>query len=74
MKKYSHWLQKSRQPKLMIYAVPGFMTTITAVQWAKNNLTNLAFVEFQDVLHFTQESISDIFSHKLQKWYVNNCK
>ncbi len=49
----------------MMYAVPGFMTTIGTVQWVKNNLTNLTLVEFRDVLHFAQESIPDIFSHEL---------
>lgn len=57
-----------------MYAVPGFMTTIATVQWAKNNLTHLTLVEFWEVLHFAQESIPDIFSHELQKWYVNNFK
>ncbi|WP_244896868.1 hypothetical protein [Candidatus Coxiella mudrowiae] len=56
---------KIPKPKLMMYAVPGFMTTIGTVQWVKNNLTNLTLVEFRDVLHFAQESIPDIFSHEL---------
>ncbi|MFK3618108.1 haloalkane dehalogenase, partial [Coxiella burnetii] len=44
------------------------------VQWAKEHLPNLTLVEFSDVLHFAQESIPDIFSEELRKWYLNEVR
>lgn len=69
IEKYSIWLQKAPQPKLMMYAVPGFITTIDTVRWAKEHLPNLTLIELKDALHFAQESIPEVFSHELRKWY-----
>ncbi|ACJ20284.1 haloalkane dehalogenase [Coxiella burnetii] len=74
IKNYSQWLKQAPQPKLMMYAVPGFVTTMATVQWAKEHLPNLTLVEFSDVLHFAQESIPDIFSEELRKWYLNEVR
>lgn len=70
IEKYSKWLQKAPQPKLMMYAIPGFITTIDTVRWAKDHICNLTLVEFQDALHFAQESMPDVFSRELRKWYL----
>jgi len=70
IERYSEWLQKAPQPKLMLYAIPGFITTIETVQWAKDHLPNLTLIELQDALHFAQESMPDIFSHALREWYL----
>ncbi len=69
--RYSKWLQKSPQPKLMFYAIPGFITTMATVQWAKQHLPNLHLAPLQDALHFAQESMPDIFSQELRKWYLS---
>lgn len=71
IEKYSKWLQEAPQPKLMMYAIPGFITTIDSVRWAKNHIPNLTLVELQDALHFAQESMPDVFSHELREWYLN---
>lgn len=70
MKKYSAWLQQSPQPKLMFYAIPGFITTMSTVQWAKENLPNIKLVELHNELHFAQESVPEIFSSALREWYT----
>lgn len=72
MKNYSAWLQHCPQPKLMFYAIPGFITTMATVQWAKENLKNIKLVEMRNELHFAQETIPDIFSAALREWYLND--
>ena len=69
IQEYSDWLQETSLPKLMFYAIPGFITTVDTVLWAKNHLSNLTLVELEDVLHFAQESAPEVFSEKLLKWY-----
>lgn len=73
MKNCSKWLQKATQPKLMLYAVPGFITTMDTVRWAKEHLSDLTVVEMQDALHFAQETIPDVFSKSLREWYLHSC-
>ncbi|OGO90951.1 MAG: haloalkane dehalogenase [Coxiella sp. RIFCSPHIGHO2_12_FULL_44_14] len=70
IEKYSQWLQTAPQPKLMLYGVPGFITTMATVQWSKDHMTNLTLVELQDALHFAQESMPEVFSQKLRQWYL----
>jgi haloalkane dehalogenase len=67
--RYSQWLVQTDIPKLMLYAVPGFITTLDTVQWAKKNLKQLTLSPLDDVLHFAQESIPELFSEKLKVWY-----
>lgn len=71
IEKYSQWLQQAPQPKLMLYAVPGFITTMAMVQWAKEHIQNLTLVELQDALHFAQESAPDVFCKELRNWYLS---
>lgn len=69
MSAYSDWLQQTTLPKLMLYAVPGFITTIDTVNWAKNNLSNLSLECLDDVMHFAQESAPHLFAVTLKQWY-----
>jgi len=68
---YSKWLQLSKLPKLMMYAVPGFITTISTVQWAKDHLPNLSLIDVGDALHYAQESKPDEIGEALQEWYCH---
>lgn len=68
---YSDWLQQSSIPKLMLYAVPGFITTMATVQWATDHLKNIHFVALDNALHFAQESVPDLFGQKLREWYLS---
>lgn len=65
---YSDFLQHSTIPKLMLYAVPGFITTIDTVQWAKNNMKDLTLVDIGDALHYPQESNPELMSEEINKW------
>lgn len=65
---YSKWLQQCDTEKLMIYAIPGFITTVETVAWARENLHNLKLVGLDDVLHLAQETIPDVFADALLNW------
>lgn len=66
---YSDWLQKTTTPKLMLYAIPGFMTTVNSVQWAKERLPNITLASLDNALHLAQESVPEQFSKILLEWY-----
>ncbi|MDQ2995006.1 MAG: hypothetical protein M3R00_08735, partial [Pseudomonadota bacterium] len=68
--KYSAQLQESNIPKLMLYAVPGFMTTIETVQWAKDNLPNIEIRDLGEAMHFAMETNSETFANELLDWYL----
>lgn len=67
---YSHWLQQTPIPKLMLYAIPGFVTTVDTVKWARDHLPNLTLKGLDDALHFAQESVPEQFSQILRHWYL----
>jgi haloalkane dehalogenase len=67
--RYSEWLKQSGKPLLMLYALPGFVTTMDTVAWAKGNLKNLTLVELDGAMHFAQESMPALFAYELRKWY-----
>ena len=66
---YSSWLQASQLPKLLLYAVPGFITTLETISWAKEHLPSLTMSPLDDVMHLAQESAPDLFSEKLTVWF-----
>lgn len=66
---YSEKLKSSTLPKLMFYAVPGFITTIDTVQWAQSNLNNLEVVDLGEAMHFVQETDPKLFANELLEWY-----
>lgn len=65
---YSAKLMRSPLPKLMLYSIPGFITTIATVMWAKENLPNLEIVEIGEELHFGQESSPDLIGEAISVW------
>jgi len=66
---YSQWLIASDVAKLMLFAIPGFMTTMDTVCWARDNLTNLTLVELNNAMHLAQESMPEEFTDQLKAWY-----
>lgn len=67
---YSQQLTQSDLPKLMLYAIPGFITTIDTVRWAKDNLPNLTLVDIGDALHYAQESNPEKIGAELATWFT----
>ncbi len=65
---YNCWLQKTTLPKLMFYALPGFITTMESVNWAREHLQHITFTELPHALHFAQESMPEVFAKALVNW------
>lgn len=66
---YSEKLQKTEIPKLMFYAVPGFITTMDTVKWARDHFKHLRLVDIGDALHYAQESNPKFIGNELSAWY-----
>jgi haloalkane dehalogenase len=65
---YSKKLTQSALPKLMLYSVPGFITTIATAAWAKENLPHLELVDIGEELHFAQESNPALMGETISVW------
>ncbi|MBV9576227.1 MAG: haloalkane dehalogenase [Gammaproteobacteria bacterium] len=65
---YSTQLTHSTLPKLMLYSVPGFITTIATVIWAKENLPCLEIVEIGEELHLGQETYPKLIGETISVW------
>lgn len=65
---YTDKLTKSSIPKLMLYSIPGLITTIATVMWAKEHLPNLEVVEIGEELHFAQESHPMLMGESISIW------
>jgi len=65
---YSKKLIKSKLPKLLLYSVPGFITTVATVMWAKEHLSHLEIVDVGEELHFAQESNPQMMGEVISAW------
>lgn len=72
---YSEWLKQTTIPKLMLYAIPGFMTTVESASWARDHFRNIQLAALEDAMHLAQESVPGLFCEKLRTWYeyINTC-
>ncbi len=68
IKKYSDWLCQTSLPKLIFYAVPGFNTSISTLQWAKEHMPNLILVDLGDDLHYFPETQPDKIAAELGQY------
>ena len=65
---YTKKLTQSSLPKLMMYSVPGFVTTIATVMWAKEHLPNIEIVDIGEELHLAQESNPELLGETISIW------
>jgi len=65
---YSKKLLQSKLPKLLLYSIPGFITTIESLIWAKNNLTNLEVSEVGEDFHFAPQSNANLMGETISIW------
>lgn len=65
---YSKKLMKSSLPKLMLYSMPGFITTMATAIWAKQNLPNLEVADIGEELHYAQESNPNLMAETISVW------
>ena len=70
---YSLWLRKTDLPKLMLYSMPGFMTSMATIDWCQSQLPYLEMVEIGESMHFAQETNPVIFQQGLMSWYLEHC-
>jgi haloalkane dehalogenase len=69
MEGYSAALQASDVPMLMLYAIPGYITTIASIEWATQHFKNLQVVEIGEGLHYLQETDPAVIGHDIKQWY-----
>lgn len=65
---YSKKLEQSNLPKMLLYSIPGFITTIATVMWAKEHFKNLEISEIGEELHYAQESNPVLMGETLSVW------
>lgn len=68
IKNYSKALEQSPLPKLFMYAIPGFNTSVSTVEWARDHFKNLKIVDIGEALHYAQESNPRIMGEELAAW------
>lgn len=61
-------LVKSSIPKLLLYSVPGFITTMATIMWAKSHLSNLEVIDVGEELHLGQESNPVVIGEAISVW------
>lgn len=61
-------LMTSTLPKLLLYSIPGFITTMATIMWAKKNLTNLELMDVGEEFHLAQESNPTIIGESISIW------
>jgi haloalkane dehalogenase len=66
---YSEKLTKSMLPKLLLFAMPGFLTPMDTVNWCVKNLPNLEIADLDEGMHLAQESNPALFGQILKDWY-----
>jgi haloalkane dehalogenase len=69
---YSLWLRETNLPKLMVYSMPGFMTSMDTVVWCQQHLPYLDVLEIGESMHFAQETHPEVFRDGLLSWYLEN--
>jgi haloalkane dehalogenase len=65
---YSKKLTQSKIPKLMLYSIPGFITTIATAMWAKKHLPNLEVADVGEAFHYAQESNPILMGETISVW------
>ncbi|MBL4648022.1 MAG: haloalkane dehalogenase [Gammaproteobacteria bacterium] len=66
---YSKKLAQSDIAKLLLYAIPGFNTSIESIIWARKHFSHLNIVEIDEALHYAPESHPKELSAAIAKWY-----
>lgn len=69
---YTKYLEKSSIPKLLLYNIPGFITTMGNIEWCRKNLPNLTVVDLHEGLHFAQEYNPQEFGYEISKWMTRD--
>lgn len=65
---YSRRLQSSRLPKLLVYGVPGAVTSASHVRWCREHLPNCKTVCAGWGMHLLQETNPDLIGREIAAW------
>lgn len=65
---FTQKLMTSKLPKLMLYSIPGFITPIATVMWAKEHLPNIEVIDIGEELHLAQESCPAVIGEAISVW------
>lgn len=68
IKRYTLLLQKSPLPKLLLYSVPGFLTSMPTIMWAKENLPHLELMDIGEALHLGQLNQTEKMGKTISIW------
>lgn len=68
IEQYSKKMTESQLPKLFLYTVPGFITTIATIIWAKNHLPNLEVIDIGEATHYAQETNPNSMGESISVW------
>lgn len=68
VQRYSEKLCQSQLPKLLLYSIPGFITTIATVMWAKSHFKNIELIDVGEELHLGQESNPEMIGESISAW------
>lgn len=68
LEQYSNALTQSALPKLLLYSLPGFMTTMATISWAKKNCPRLEIGDLGEELHFAQEGEPRLMAQLISTW------
>ena len=66
--KYFKLLAQSSLPKLMLFSLPGFITTIATVMWAKEHIKRLEVIELGEELHLANVTYGDRMGEMISIW------
>lgn len=65
---YFKKLTQSSLPKLMLFSLPGFITTIATVMWAKAHMKRLEVIELGEELHLANVTYADQMGEMISIW------
>ena len=68
LKMYLPMLIASKLPVLLLYSIPGFITTMSTVTWAKEHLPNVEVMDIGEELHLGQESNPSLLGESISIW------
>lgn len=65
---YSMQLTHLDVPKLLLYSIPGFITTMETVVWAKDNIPNIEVTDIGEGLHLAPETAAELMGETISVW------
>ena len=68
------WLEKSKQPKLLLFAAPGALVSPEEAMWMQEHYRNLEAVFVGTGAHYIQEDQPEAIGRNILSWYLRQVK